>query len=41
MLIAYEKIDNENGNRIAIKQYANFEFLKMNIYQDMIYLPRT
>lgn len=32
ILIAFEKIDLENGNRLAIMQYANFEFLKMNIY---------
>lgn len=32
ILIAFEKIDKENGNRLAIMQYANFEFLKMNIY---------
>ena len=41
ILIAFEKIDPKKGNSLAILQYANFEFLKMNIYSDIIYLPRT
>ena len=41
ILIAFEKIDANDGNSLAILQYANFEFLKMNIYSDIIHLPRT
>ncbi len=41
ILIAFEKIDDKKGNSLAILQYANFEFLKMNIYSDMIHMPRS
>lgn len=41
ILIAVERIDKGKGNYIQILQYANFEFFKMNIYTDMVILPRS
>lgn len=41
ILIAFEKLDSVNGNSVQIVQYSNEDFFRMNIYQDVITLPKN
>lgn len=41
ILLAFEKLDSVNGNHIVITQYSNLAFFRMNIYQDMLTVPKS